>query len=279
MSPDTDRSVARSTSTSVSRRSALTVCASNPLALSLLTMTSPLTLLARELLGLGVGDLEISRDRLCHSKLPGRRGDDIAADAFGPKLAVDARHLDGARHAPQRDACVARHGHDEVYAPRPVPPTRVVGAHLDTAASFLHLNDEFRKNRARLRLVRRPHALGGLDAHVVAAAAGDRDVAAHVLQVERAVAAQTYSPGERLCELRPPCEPPSTTLRLESLLDESRELIGLALDVPCDLVDLTLDLPGDVVSDLVHPVRRLCGRRSRDRDENEDEKYASLNDH
>ena len=64
-------------------------------------------------------------------------------------------------------------------------------------------------------------------------------------------------------------------LRLESLLDVSRELIGLALDVPRDLIDLTLDVPGDVVSQVV-PVSRLCGRHSRHGDKNEGKDDASL---
>ena len=133
-------------------------------------------------------------------------------------------------------------------------------------------------------------------AYIVAAAAGDDDVAAQVLEVEGAVPAETkrlrdllrvFGTASRLlapaalglaCRLRgPPC-------RLSGLAPGLREhdvkllldfVLDLVLDLVCVLVDRALDvsrdgldLPLDRVREIVGPVLRRGGSRREHRHRN-----------
>src|SRR5262245_32451810 len=110
-----------------------------------------------------------------------------------------------------------------------------------------------------------PHAFRGIDAHIVTAPACDRDITAHVLQVEGSIAPKANRPRESLGVLGPTGKASSaalTALSLEPRFHVSRDLVGLALDMTCDLIDLALDLTRDLVGQIL-PVTALGRRRLR----------------
>src|SRR6476619_2032964 len=105
-----------------------------------------------------------------------------------------------------------------------------------------------------------PHALDRLDADFVAAPTGDDDVAAHVLEVERAVLAQAQRFRELVGVLVSATDlvtpPPlgfagSLGLTARSLgrlaRREDGDLLHLDVDLPGLLLDGALDLVDDVV--------------------------------
>jgi hypothetical protein len=106
-----------------------------------------------------------------------------------------------------------------------------------------------------------PHAFDGVDLDVVASATGDRDVAGHVLQVERAVASEPDGAGEVLGVFRSSSAAAAApALRLEPLFDKPRESIGLHLDTPRPLIGLLLDVSGDLIDLTLDATRDVFGQ-------------------